>query len=768
MNEKMKKILFISVAVIIVIVIIVFFIFKSKNKKKSEILPPTIEESSNNVNTNQTSTEDSISSSRLIGGLPTSDDKLGISFSGSEDNNLIEYISFLDFYKKNVDDINVNVPNYELPINIKTDVINYYDISRKINIDSSVDFLNNNGFAVVDDSSFGKNFYDVYDGLYKQQIPLLITSDFLVYHYQQTLKEIFKNIEKNLFYFNLWDINKYLYENAKNRYEENLKEVGDVNDRVLEAQRLAAVYFAVSLKLLEPTTSQIDTKKNSNDDALFSSFEADKYSFSVPDYLKVDVDKEVLLIREGKTTIKSPVLLYDRNYQDFIIPSEYKSNAKLNNFYLATKWLSSNFPLYYKSVECSDCSLDFDDWRISIISASFISQDLFNNYELKNNWARIYKTLAFFKGLRGDLTYVHYRDALTFLFGENYDIKNVFSDQNPEAVNNLYKLRNKVLEYSFLDIEGGIDKTAKNKLGVKMLTDFYWPNDYIFNKLSYPNVSDYQGTSPAKNNITFCKTKEGNYRCNGFSLDVLALIDENSVSGNDYYTENTKYNNYSNQMSSIKSQISQFSNIWHYNNYWKTLNIIKEFLQNDKNEMPIYAKTSEWKRQELFSAIGFWVNLQLPADTLDIYQKNQELSTIVDNNFLNYNYIEPNLNLINEQLSNINMIIEMFKLLKIGDELKSVLNDLEYLKSNLTRTKEIMIKELNSETLNNSDVKFIALFGRTYKLNKAGNKILSIEGANKKTVKYDINKIKLKMIISKVNGQEFLSVGPVFSYIESH
>lgn len=767
MNEKMKKILFISAAVVIV-VIIIFFIFKNKNKKESETIIPTTEKPSDNIDKNQTSTEDLIASSRLIGGLPTSDDKLGINFSESEDNNLIEYISFLDFYKKNVDDIILNIPNYELPINIKTDVINYYDISRKIDIDSSVDFLNNNGFAVVDNSSFGKNFFDVYDGLYKQQIPLLITSDFLVYYYQQTLKEIFKNIEKNLFYFNLWDINKYLYENAKNRYEENLKEVGDVNDRVLEAQRLAAAYFAVSLKLLEPITSQIDTKKNSNNDTLFNSFEAEKYSFSVPDYLKIDVEKEVSLIREAKTTIKSPVLLYDRNYQDFIIPSEYKSNAKLNNFYLATKWLSSNFPLYYKSGECSDCSLDFDDWRISIISSSFISQDLFNDYGLKNNWARIYKTLAFFKGLRGDLTYVHYRDALSSLFGENYDIKNIFSDQNPEAVNNLYKFRNKILEYNFLDIEGGIDKTIKNKLGVKMLTDFYWPNDYIFNKLSYPNVLDYQGTSTAKNNITFCKTKEGIYRCNGFSLDVLALIDENSISGNDYYIENTKYNNYSNQMSSIKSQISQFSNIWHYNNYWKTLNIIKEFLQNDKNRMPIYAKNSEWKRQELFSAVGFWVNLQLPADTLDIYQKNQELSTIVDNNFLNYNYIEPNLNLINEQISNVNMIIDMFKLLKIGDELKSVLNDLEYLKLNLTRTKEIMIKELNSETLNDSDIKFIALFGRTYKLNKAGNKVLSIEGSSKKIVKYDISKVKLKMIVSKVNGQQFLSVGPVFSYIESY
>ena len=47
---------------------------------------------------------------------------------------------------------------------------------------------------------------------------------------------------------------------------------------------------------------------------------------------------------------KSPVLLYQRNYQDFKVPNEYKFHAKLYNFYLTTKWLSSNFPLYYQRI----------------------------------------------------------------------------------------------------------------------------------------------------------------------------------------------------------------------------------------------------------------------------------------------------------------------------------------------------------------------------------------------------------------------------------
>lgn len=768
MNDQTKKIILLLAAVIIIaaLAFLAFFWLKSDfSLKQSEPEDKSLVSAPASDNREL---EGLIDSSRLIGGLPISHERIGVNFSNSEDNNLIEYISFLDFYNPIEDNFVSASLEYQLPLNVKTEVVNYYDFSRKINLDQSLDSLNRQGLALIDNVLTAGNFYDIYDELYRKQIPLLITSDFLVYHYQQTLKEIFKNVEKNIFYSNLWDINEYLYLKAKSRYEENLRAIGNVNDRVLEAQRLAAAYFAVSLELLKPDISQIDTSGQFQDSSLFNLFELENYSFSLPDYLKVDVEKEVALIKEARSATKSPVLLYQRDYRGFAVPEEYKNNSKLHNFYLATEWLSSNFPLYYKNGDCPDCQLDFDDWRVSFISSSLIAQDLFNDYELKNNWARIYKTLAFFKGLRGDLTYVHYRDALTILFGENYEIGEIFSDHNPDVLANLHRFRDKILEYEFLPLAGALDKSDKKELGVKMLTEFYWPNDYLLNQLSYPNVSNYQGGLPAKNNITACKISSLDHRCNGFSLDIIALADEADLSSNDYYLENSKYKDYDRQISSLKSQISQFPNIWHYNNYWKTLNMIKKYLASQSNEKLAYTANADWRKQELSSAVGFWINLQLPTDDLGVYQKYQDQS-VIDGEaaFIDYNYIEPNLDLVNEQLANVNMIIDMFKLLKISDELKSVGADLENLKNNLNQVKGIMIKELSRQDLDGSDTRFISLFSRAYKLNRGGNKILSIAGANNKTIKYDLSRPKLKIIAVQSQAENFFAIGPVFSYAES-
>ncbi len=771
MNENLKKIIVIFILLIFVIGLPLFFILRKKDSKPVETNPiidnNIIEEPKNDL-------EELIDSSRLIGGLPTSDEKIGVNFNGGEEeNSLIEYISFLDFYQKQEDNLDINISDYSLPINVKTEVINYYDISRKINLDNYLDSLNNNGFAVLENSLESTNFYEIYNELYNKQVPILITSDFLIYYYQYTLKKAFKDVEENIFYANLWEINRFLYERAKIRYEDNLANIGNVNDRVLEAQRLSAAYFATALELLKPTINQINTNNDISNTALFSVFEADNYSFSLPDYLKVDVEKEVELIRGAKQNIKSPVLLYERDYTNFVIPSEYRTHAKLNNFYLTTKWLSSNFPLYFKGQDCLDCQLDFDDWRISMITSSFIAQDIFDSYELKNKWARIYKTLAFFKGLRGDLTYVHYRDALVNLFGEEYKISEIFADNNVDSIDNLYKFREKILEYEFLNIEGGFDKndlSQKNKLGVKMLTDFYWPNDYIFKELSYPYVSAYQGSSVSKSNITSCNINRGpkNVRCNGFSLDIIALVNEDSLINNDYYLENSNYSNYQSSLSKLKNQLSEFPNIWHYNNYWKTLNIIKEYLVNSQDIMPIFAKNPAWQRKELYTSIGAWADSQLPIDNLKIFQKYQsQISYENSSGFISYNYIEPNLSLINEQISNVEMILQMFQLLKITEELRSVSINLEDLRANLVKVKNIMIKELNSEVLSREELNFISLLSLEYKLEEPENKIFKVLGANNRYINYDISKSKLMIIISGDDNQKSFSVGPVFNYIET-
>lgn len=774
MSDNSKKLILIMLFFLGVVIAVPLFIYLQKDKAPSIAPKQEVQKDKGEIEQSPENQlpglEESIESSRALGRLPMGEEKIGFDFNQEDESSYIEYVSFLDFYEEIKDDVQLSFENYSLPLNVKTEVVNYYDLSRRLNIDSYLEDLNSGGVALMPNSLTSKNFYDVYEELYSKRVPFFITSDFLIYYHQQSMKKIFKDIEQNIFYKNLWDINYILFEKSKKRYEEGLAQSGNVNDRVLEAERLSAAYFATSLELLKPKQNQVAQSGDLSNPNLFGFLEKDIYSFNVPSYLQVDVSREVELILAKNSVSKSPVLLYERNYKEFEIPSEYSVNAKLNNFYLATKWLSSTFPLHYRGDDCPDCYLDFDDWRISMISSAFIANDIFNSHDLKNDWARIYKTLSFFKGLRGDLTYVHYRDALVSCFGEGYDISQVFADDNVDSVSNLYKFQAKVSEYDFLKIEGSFDKnSAKDRpmLGVKMLSDFYWPNDFIFNELSYPKVSDYQAEKLAKNNITACKVGKSFVRCNGFSLDIVSLIFNKDLKNNEYYQENSKYNDYYKQLNSLKEQISKFPQIWHYNNYWQGLKITKNYLESNQNNLPIYCKSPSWELKSLYTAVGSWVNLQLPVENLLVNQKYQRgISSSSDLEFIKHNYIEPNLDLINEQLSSTLMVYEMFSLLKITEELRSVFMDLEDLKAKLEKIKEIMIKELEGEELSLEDLTFISILGREYKTEKLEPRILALNGENGKKISYDISNPKLVVVIFRRGGSNYMAVGPAFSYIE--
>ena len=196
----------------------------------------------------------------------------------------------------------------------------------------------------------------------------------MIFNYQNILKKSFKDIEANVFYDNLWDINQQLYTVAKTRYEARLSSIGNVNDSVLEGERLETAFFAVALELLKPAVNQVSGGNAVADPSLFTKTEADRFYFVVPPYLRADVLAEEKLIRgAGAPSAKSPVLLYARNYQDFSVPADYRGNAKLNNFYLTTKWLNSVFPLNYRTKDCSNCLFDQADWRINLTAASLIS-----------------------------------------------------------------------------------------------------------------------------------------------------------------------------------------------------------------------------------------------------------------------------------------------------------------------------------------------------------------------------------------------------------
>lgn len=689
-----------------------------------------------------------------------------------------EDLTFGYFYKKDEEDLPPSsFLQLDLPMNVKTDVSNYYDVSRKVNLDSRIDQLNQEGFAVLDNpfakdggaEGYADNFYSMFDLLSEKQAPLLITSDFLIYYYQNVLKQVFKDIEKDVFYNDLWQINKNFYEIANNRYRESRKNIGIANDPVLEGQRLEAAYFAVALELLKPKVDQISQEANENK---FSETEATEFEFSPPAYFQEDIGKEMNLIMEAKKESKSPIFLYSRNYKDFEIPKDYKNNAKLHNFYLAAEWMSSAFPLYYISDECPDCLLDKDDWTINMIAACLITKDFFDNQDLKNQWAKIYKVLSFFNGLRRELTYLHYQNALVDFFGDDYKIDNIFSSDNNKNEENLLNLREKIANNSFFEIEGGINREYflnKKFLAMRMLQQAYWPNDYIFSQLTKPNVGFYnQDIKDFEEgiNLTNCKKEKPSDRCSGFGMDIINLI--YSISGNyKYFNENTNYQNYESQVNYLRNQLEYFNvDSWHNNIFWTTLSMTKLFLESVDSARHPYASVN-WLEKNINTSLAAWVNLQLPADELvgGWNKQGGNLGLIKVNS--DYDYIEPDIKLAGELISDSKMLINTLTALEVIKESDFVHGKLTKLISELENIKSMIKKELNGEILDYSELEIINNLAKQFIVAQSGDKDIELKFINSNRIIVEsIEGVKLLVLVYDRDGGKFFAIGPIFNYQE--
>ncbi|MCK4539659.1 DUF3160 domain-containing protein [Candidatus Parcubacteria bacterium] len=719
-------------------------------------------------------------STSSVNKLPTFPDNGGdnkYSLGTSSEVLIAENVSFGYFYEKPKDDFNSTLNTYELPLNIKIDVKNYYEISRKINLDPYLEDLNKNGFAIIEkqDVFDNEDFFSSYQSLVAKDIPIVITNDFIIYYYQNTLKEINKEIEKNVFYEHVWNLGKSMYDISLARYKKTYSELGTVNDPVLEGQRLQLAYFTVLLKLLMPTDDQIIEDVNFSDPNKFNLQEADKYSFITPEYMRVDIEKEVEFIRQAQKKEKSPVFLYELDYKNFFVPENYKVNAKLNNFYLALKWLKSEFPLYYKNDICENCLFDKSDWILNFYAACSISKDLYDDQDLKNQWAIVYKFISFFSGLRQDLTYLHYHDSLREFFGENYNVSEIFSSNNPNRMGDIYKIQSKISQYNFSKIEGGLDRRdilLRPYLGMRLLQAAYWPNDYLFKKLTGEELVYNKEIVPANADKTICSRKKGEkYRCGGTGMDIINLVYpiEDSYR-TQYFIDNISYQNYNEIAQDIKKELGNFNNYtWNNNLYWITLDIIKPMLNYNSAFFPEFTKNKIWKQEKDFNAgLGAWVNLHLDEDVLAGYYDSKKYNGGfgADNNMCNlYNYVEANPVFIEELISRNTMLIKMLSVLKVNEDTNAASIELKEFNKKLSRLLEIIKKELSNQKISNDDCRVIDDFARHYTVEKSANKVFNINLNDKNSI-YSINKTKLLALIYKNGEDKVMVFGPVFNYKE--
>jgi hypothetical protein len=688
--------------------------------------------------------------------------------------NKSETLAFGSLYKSFTEPFDQKIKTIDLPLNVKSEVSNYYVIARKINIDAAVTNLNKNGFAIID-NPFAKesdSFFGIYSQLNQRGLPMLVTSDFLLYYYQNSLKNIYKDIEASYFYDNVWKVNKQMFEAANSRFQERQRKLGTRTDSLLEAERLEASYFATSLVLLSPKATQINVNEDLNDTRKFKPSEAKRYEFVVPSYLAEDITREIALIQEAKKTEKSPVLLYTRSYSDFRVPDEYSNSAKLRNFYLASRWQSTLFPLNYKDETCTNCLLDKEDWTINQTAAYLISEDMSASQSIKNEWAKVYKVMSFFSGLRSGLTYLHYQAARQELFPGKTD-EEIFAT---DAFKNLSTLQVKLQGIAFKLSEGGYNtqnSVERPLIGMRLLQTSYWPNQYIYNHLTNTSVGQHNrpksSNGKISNYFTSClDSKKGSIeRCRGIGFDILATITTETPLST-FIKDNIDYNGYNEQRTKLQQEFSAYNQgEWYVNNFWTTLSILKQFI-NEKIPALAYTKTQAWKDRQISASLSALTALQLPTDEWQVNRLTPGKNLVTSSGDSKFHYVEAQNTLNDELVANTSMLFKALTELGVVQDTDAQFKDLL---DKLKTVREITRQELKGEKLTANNYQFIVDLVSQYSVSKQGDRSTTVRFVNPatnevKNLQQTIGPLKLLLIVYEENGQKVLVVGPVIHYKE--
>jgi hypothetical protein len=381
----------------------------------------------------------------------------------------------------------------------------------------------------------------------------------------------------------------------------------------------------------------------------------------------------------------------------------------------------------------------------------------------------IYKLMAFFQGLREEIDYVDFRDSLINVFGEDYKVEELFDDRNPEAMSNLEKLKNDLLTYNFPKIRGALDKDdPKNRklIGFKMLTGPYWPNDYIFDRLTFPAVSKYQGEDYRPQNLTACELNKQVVRCNGFSMDIVNLI--YPMDSNPVFQENTNYINYDREASILIEQLNR-DGLWHTSNYWSTVSLMESVVE-ENNELPIFTKSDNWQNKNVNTAISAWINLQLPLDEFAL-TPIFDGSTLGD--FSNYGeniYVEPNLSLVDELIATNDMLAEAFSILGLNKETNLASQIVNTMDDDLNMVRDVVVKELTGEALTEKDGEKLMDFAKKYRIENYSDadKVLRLDFPEANiTLSQSLEDLKLIAVVYKSGKNKVIAVGPIWNYRET-
>jgi len=695
-----------------------------------------------------------------------------------------EKLSFINYYSMEPLGIKMQIPQYNLPLGINK-ISNFKSFKSKIRLsDEAKKKLKDNGFVLID-NPFDQSEEDItvpYKALKDEEIPIFITSDSLLHLYHIQFDETLRQIEEKEFYDDIWKISAELLTDSMEEYK---NATGDLK----EASKRNVAYFAVGLELLKPKGDQVEkSEEGIQTGAFFTPEEKDKYSFTVPDFVKGDVEKELKLIGEHKGFAGSPIFIYNEDYSQYVPRGHYTRSEKLKNYFRAFMWYgrismllkgSPDIPLGKTNRDNKKGFISTYDAKIQTMQACLVASKFAESKELKNRWDRIYSVTAFYVGLSDDLGPYEYLKGMNSVFGDEFDP----DDLTDESIK---KLKVELVKFNapkiyggtglqYVSSAGGPDEVLANTQGFRLMGQRFIPDSYMFQNLVFGYVSNYLGD---KKPFTMGFVDGvGLTRVFPRGLDVMFLLGSKRAMEILKELDDTNYKGYAEQYEKLKKEFDSFTEAdWNKNLYWSWLYALKPLLKKYGKGYPTFMQTNAWQDKELTTALASWTELR--HDTI-LYAKQSytmtEKAIAPPPQKRVVGYVEPVPEFYNRLLSLTRMTNKGLDNLNVLDS--SSKYRLENLEKILIRLRDISEKELENKELTKEDYDFIKNFG-----DRLNGVIQGVDDKAKKTtiiadvhtdpnsqqvLEEGVGYVKLITVCYKVpDGRILIGAGPVMSYYE--
>lgn len=438
------------------------------------------------------------------------------------------------------------VPAYE----VASDFSNVINIADAYLADVELEMLRANGFFMLA-SSYGGEFFEVYEMNRYNLFPNLVTVDSLAHTYHLYFLHLQRGIERSGLAPALTSLSAAMLSVAGAQLEALRGTEWET------AARRCVAFFAVGASLLDASTQ-------------------------VPAEVADTVSAELSLIGAAGGISPSPLTGTDADYSQYIVRGYYAGDAALEPYFRAMMWYGGvNFPA---NVE--------DMVRSALLITLALGGDPLAS------WSSIYTVTSFFAGASDDCGYYEYRPLFDQAYGAQAGVADLPGNdacwqaflelvaQTPAPAINSIPL---------MDVGTDVDHLEENKgfrfMGQRFSIDAAIMQELVYNRVS-ENAAGEQRLLPDALDVPAA-----------FGSDVaLAILDEQGATGFAGYTE---------KMESLRAGIDQATDdLWTASLAAQWLAMLRPLLTVKGEGYPPFAQGEAWARRNLVAFAGSYAELK--------------------------------------------------------------------------------------------------------------------------------------------------------------